>query len=310
VQVVPGLFRNTLDDVLLASGPIGLAFVDGHHDEVATQEYFEQLLPHLEDPAVVVFDDIAWSEGMAAAWQALRRHPAVRLAVDIDKVGVCLVGSGAESLVIELPALSSTAADRQWPAPDGPRPARAELDLDALTVRRLNWGCGPRGEPTWINSDIKSGPDIHLVGDIRDGLALPDGCMHYVVSIHALPMIPIPDLVPTLGELRRVLEPGGVLRLGLPDLERGLDAWQRGDRDYFLVPDADAATLSGKFITQLLWYGYTVSLFTKEWAEELLTKAGFSEVRLCSFQQSGSAHIGITELDNREAESIFIEGVP
>jgi predicted O-methyltransferase YrrM/predicted SAM-dependent methyltransferase len=307
-EVVPGLFRDTLEGVLADTEPIGLTFIDGHHDEVATQEYFDQILPRLEDGAVVVFDDIAWSEGMAVAWQALRNHPAVRVAVDLDKVGICLVGSGDRSLLIELPSLSLMASEARRAARPAPRRAEPRaVDLEALSIPRLNWGCGHRGEPDWINNDTKSGPGIQLVGDIRDGLALPDECLDYVVSIHTLPMIPIPDLVPVLQELRRVLKPGGVLRLGLPDLEKGLDAWRRDDRSYFLVPDDDARTMSGKVITQLLWYGYSVTLFTEEWIEEVLDRAGYRDITHCAHGRSDSGLAEITALDNREHESLFVE---
>jgi SAM-dependent methyltransferase len=173
--------------------------------------------------------------------------------------------------------------------------------------RRLNWGCGNSTPPGWINADVKDLPGVDLVGDIRDGLPLADGSMAYVVSIHALPMISYPDLVPVLEELRRVLEPGGVLRLSLPDLERGIAAYQRGDRDYFLVPDSEVAAMGSKLIVQLLWYGYSVTLFTADFIEELLLKAGFSEVAHCGFRQSKAALDGITDLDNREAESLFVE---
>lgn len=71
-EVVAGLFRDSLGAVADDLEPIGLAFIDGHHDEEATKSYFAQLLPYLEDDAVVVFDDIAWSEGMARAWVDLR----------------------------------------------------------------------------------------------------------------------------------------------------------------------------------------------------------------------------------------------
>lgn len=104
-----------------------------------------------------------------------------------------------------------------------------------------------------------------------------------------------------------MLKPEGVLRLGVPDLERGLAAWRRGDRSYFLVPDADATTLSGKLITQLLWYGYSVTLFTTEWVEELLRRAGFGSVHPCGYRRTASRHPGIIELDNREAETLFVE---
>ena len=174
-------------------------------------------------------------------------------------------------------------------------------------VRRLNWGCGASGEPGWINSDVKEGPGIDIPCDIRNGLPLDSDSIDYAVSIHALPELTYPDLVPALTELCRVLKRRGVLRLSLPDLLKGVDAYQRGDRSYFLVPDEDARTLGGKLAVQLSWYGYSRSLFTPEFAEELLLKAGFRSVAHVSFGETSSPFPGIVELDNREAESLFIE---
>ena len=174
---------------------------------------------------------------------------------------------------------------------------------------RLNWGCGDSGEPGWLNSDLKEGPGIDISVDIRDGLPLPSDSLDYIVSIHALPMIPYPDLVPALAELRRLLKPGGVLRLGLPDLDKGIDAYLRGDRDYFLVPDEDVRSRGGKLIVHMLWYGYSVTLFTKDFIEELLWAARFREVHHCRYRETASAHPEILALDNRERESLFVEAV-
>jgi SAM-dependent methyltransferase len=182
--------------------------------------------------------------------------------------------------------------------------------ISPATTRRLNWGCGDTGEPGWVNSDIKDGPGIQISADIREGLPVADESFDYAVSIHALPMISYPDLVPVLQELRRVLKRGGVLRLALPDLEKGIHAFQRRDRDYFIVPDEEVRSAGGKLIVQLLWYGYSVTLFTADFAEELLWKAGYREVNHCAYKQTFSAHApGILDLDNREAESLFIEAV-
>jgi len=133
--------------------------------------------------------------------------------------------------------------------------------------------------------------------------------MDYIVSIHALPMIPYPDLIPVLQELRRVLKPEGSLRLGLPDLDKGIRAYQRNDRDYFLVPDDDAKSIGGKLIVQLIWYGYTRTLFTSDFIEELLLKANFSRVNHCPYRMTKTQHAGIVELDNREQESLFVEAI-
>lgn len=174
-------------------------------------------------------------------------------------------------------------------------------------MRRLNWGCGPQPVPGWLNSDLLTAPGIELSGDIRDGLALDTGSMCYITSIHALQSLPYLDVVPALQELLRVLEPGGVLRLALPDLDRGIDAYRRNDPAYFYVPDAESSTISGKLIVQMTWYGTNRMLFTFEFAQELLLRAGFGKITRCAYRITASAFPEIVELDNRERESLFVE---
>ena len=145
----------------------------------------------------------------------------------------------------------------------------------ATGIRRLNWGCGGHTLPGWINSDQKEGEGIDLSCDIAEGLPLETGSIDYAVSIHALPEVPYDRLVPVLAELRRVIKPGGILRLCLPDLIKGVRAYERGDRDYFLIPDEDARSLGAKLVTQLVWYGYSRTLFTADFVIELLGRAGF-----------------------------------
>ena len=174
-------------------------------------------------------------------------------------------------------------------------------------MRRLNWGCGTEPEPGWLNSDIKEGPGIDISADIRDGLPIADASIDYAVSIHALPELPYPDHVPALRELCRVLKPGGVLRLGLPDVERAMRAYLDGDSGYFVVPDDDVRSLGGKLVVQLTWYGYSRSMYTFDFVEELLYRAGFQRVRLCAFRETEGSHPEIVGLDNREQESLFVE---
>jgi predicted SAM-dependent methyltransferase len=175
-------------------------------------------------------------------------------------------------------------------------------------MRRLNWGCGEHVAPGWINSDLKPGGHVDLVADIREGLPLETGSIDYAVSIHALPECPYPELVPVLEELRRVLAPGGTLRLALPDLDRGIEAYRAGDESYFKIAPEEVRSLGGRFAVQMLWYGWSRSLFTADFGLELLEKAGFTDVRVCSFGVTASGIPEIVELDNREEESFFVEG--
>jgi ubiquinone/menaquinone biosynthesis C-methylase UbiE len=176
-------------------------------------------------------------------------------------------------------------------------------------VRRLNWGCGPITPYGWVNSDIHGWPGVDIVADIRTGLPVEDNAFDYVVSIHALPEIPYGDLDKTLSELRRVLRPGGVLRLGLPDMDKAIDAYRGGDVDYFLISDEEVKSLSGRMIVQLLWRGQSRSMFTADFTAELLARNGFRSIAPCSYRETASGIPGITELDDRPIESFFVEAV-
>jgi predicted SAM-dependent methyltransferase len=176
-------------------------------------------------------------------------------------------------------------------------------------VKRLNWGCGRKPPAGWINSDLRDDWRIDITCDIRDGLPLDTNSIDYAVSIHALPEIPYPDLVGVLTELRRVLKQGAPLRLGLPDLDKAIEAYRTNNPEYFLVPDDDAKSIGAKMVVQMIWYGYTRTIFTHDFIDEQLYKAGFSKVMRCSYRQTASSFPGITELDDRERESLFVEAV-
>jgi predicted O-methyltransferase YrrM len=91
-----GPFQTTLAPALQRLQPIDYMFIDGHHDEEATQSYFRQALPFLAKRAVLVFDDIHWSAGMTRAWQAIQRDPAVTVAVTLNGMGVCVTGGSVK----------------------------------------------------------------------------------------------------------------------------------------------------------------------------------------------------------------------
>jgi predicted O-methyltransferase YrrM len=90
VRYVPGLFADTLR-AAFDNGPIDMAFIDGHHDYRPTLDYFHQIRAHAHDGALIVFDDIHWSEGMQLAWVAIDNSPWVELAVDLHSMGLCIV---------------------------------------------------------------------------------------------------------------------------------------------------------------------------------------------------------------------------
>jgi predicted O-methyltransferase YrrM len=102
-EVHAGRFADVLPGLLARTAPLDYVFIDGHHDGPATVGYFAQLHPSLSPGALVVFDDIAWSAGMAEAWAAIRVDPRVRVAVGLGAMGVCIIGGEGDAIRIDLP---------------------------------------------------------------------------------------------------------------------------------------------------------------------------------------------------------------
>jgi predicted SAM-dependent methyltransferase len=86
----------------------------------------------------------------------------------------------------------------------------------------LHLGCGRNNRPGWVNIDLCSdGPDLQL--DLRETLPFDDGSVVLIYNEHFFEHIPYPnDVKKLLASFLRVLEPGGVLSMSMPDAERGL----------------------------------------------------------------------------------------
>ena len=91
ITVVPGIFTDTLPDVLAEYSPFDFVFIDGHHDEIATKQYWNMIKPEIESGGLVVFDDIHWSRGMERAWKAICRDEQFDPIVETNNYGIGVV---------------------------------------------------------------------------------------------------------------------------------------------------------------------------------------------------------------------------
>ena len=84
----------------------------------------------------------------------------------------------------------------------------------------LNLGCGSRFNADWTNVDfIRTDPAV-IGCDLRKGIPFSDGSFDVVYHSHLLEHLPTTVVPIFLSECYRVLRPGGVLRMAIPDLER------------------------------------------------------------------------------------------
>lgn len=99
----------------------------------------------------------------------------------------------------------------------------------------LNLFCGPHAITGWTNYDAQALPGV-IAYDLRQRLPHPDGSAHFIYSEHGIEHLTKQEQVAFLKECRRVLRPGGVMRVSCPDLrtiiqdylEARLDRWSPG----------------------------------------------------------------------------------
>ena len=105
------------------------------------------------------------------------------------------------------------------------------------------------------------------------GLPLETDSIDYIVSIHALPEIPYADLVPALARAAPRAEAGRRAAAGAAGPRQGhrrLPA--RATATTSRSRTRTRAASARKFVTQMIWYGWSRSLFTHDFIEELLER--------------------------------------
>jgi len=87
-------------------------------------------------------------------------------------------------------------------------------------MKLLNLGCGNRYHPDWVNVDTRpAGPDV-LIHDLRHNLPFVAGEFDVVYHSHLLEHFSKRSARDFLDECIRVLKPGGIIRVVVPDLEQ------------------------------------------------------------------------------------------
>jgi SAM-dependent methyltransferase len=113
----------------------------------------------------------------------------------------------------------AVALGRAWWLPVVPRRVRGPLHLDSGRVDgiRVELGSGPNPVPGYLHIDLdRSSPDLHYVAPVWK-LPFRDGEVDEILAIHVLEHVHPVQVMITLAEWRRVLKPGGVLEVRVPD---------------------------------------------------------------------------------------------
>jgi predicted SAM-dependent methyltransferase len=176
---------------------------------------------------------------------------------------------------------------RLWLQAD--RQPRFERYLATHPVRKLHLGAGGNLLDDWLNTDIDpQSPDVVYL-DITEPLPFEDGSFHLVFSEHLIEHVPHDQALEHLREVRRIIAPGGRVRIATPDLQFLIDFYNRPqptptERRYLRRMIEESFKVSG-----FEHAAFVVNGFMRNWGHqfvyeeqtlvEQLRRAGFVDMR-------------------------------
>ncbi|MCX5786586.1 MAG: methyltransferase domain-containing protein [Elusimicrobia bacterium] len=203
------------------------------------------------------------------------------------------------------------------------RPFAVAKYLKSARDPKLHLGCGSKVVPGWLNADkFKSNADIYL--NLNARLPFRDNAFTAVYSEHTLEHIPTDHVPHLLAECRRVLKPGGILRLTVPDLGIYAAKYVAGERAFFEPIIRKYAenmkknrkkywlvrTPGGVFMSRVVQRFYHHRwMYDFETLSGCLAEIGFSKVLKQSCGKSLRPDVGAMDGEHRSFETLYVEAV-
>lgn len=145
---------------------------------------------------------------------------------------------------------------------------------------KVHLGCGKRNFGSdWVNIDIEKFP--HVTSHSVETLPFADGSCDLLYASHLIEYFNREKIVEILNEWNRVLKPGGILRIAVPDFEVMCNLYKNGySLDTFLGP------LYGKWSNPAF---YHKTVYDYRSLKELLMRIGFSKVHRYNWRHTEHA---------------------
>lgn len=150
---------------------------------------------------------------------------------------------------------------------------------------KLHLGCGSKYIPGFVHVDALPAPHVDIVGPVEH-LPIADESVSLIYASHILEHFGRYEYKAVLKEWFRVLEPGGVLRLAVPDFAACAAI-------YYESGLADGLTgLVGLIVGgQRDQYDFHKMIFDEEFLHRDLLETGFREVRHWDWRTTEHSHI-------------------
>jgi predicted SAM-dependent methyltransferase len=147
--------------------------------------------------------------------------------------------------------------------------------------RRLHLGCGKRHIPGWHHVDIVTFPHVDKVGRVEALRHIADDSVATIYACHVLEHFGRYQVFDVVSEWYRVLAPGGVLRVAVPDFAAACR---------YYVAHGDIRQVLGLIMGgQTGPYDYHKVIFDQTSLGELLEDVGFRSIRRYDWRATGHA---------------------
>ena len=183
----------------------------------------------------------------------------------------------------------------------------------------VNIGAGDSGRDGWVNVDAYPQPGINCLWDCRKGLPFQPESVKGLFAEHVFEHLDYFSEVPVfLASVFRALEPGGTVRLIVPDARKYMlgylsDDWSELARTRPLLSGNFDPFSRRRFETKMELINEVFRQGTEhkfawdfETMQLVMARAGFSEIRQCEFA-AGSDPDLLIDSPNRAPESLYVE---
>jgi predicted SAM-dependent methyltransferase len=168
---------------------------------------------------------------------------------------------------------------------------------------RLHLACGSTYKDGWVNVDLL-GTRVDVALDLSRGLPWPDGAVDAVFHEHYLEHLSLSEACALTAEAHRVLRPGGVLRIGVPDAAACLRAYCGDAREAHWIEGRPAPLLA---VSELVYEHGHRSLWDAQTLDLLCRAAGFPGADRREFGEGALQPNGDSE--HRRGWTLYVEAV-
>lgn len=173
---------------------------------------------------------------------------------------------------------------------------------DLEGTKKLNIGCGTDYKVGWVNIDNNTDSNIEELDvhwDLRNPLPINDDSIDFIFNEHFIEHLTVEESRITIADMMRVLKPGGVMRIAMPDLEDVVN-------HYLNVPLGEDKVIKDfklDFIqTRAEWINMSFRWWDHKWLydwEELvrrLKEVGYENAVRCKLRDSQYAELKNLEI--------------